>query len=134
MRDYRAELEQEWIDGVERALDRGKKKFDSNFYVQAVNIKRTKEGQKRIAPVFFERESCPTPGYSEVVYKYYASDDRLEFLWSLPESDDCLTYYNNRAQVDPAEYCILEYVIKYYDGELFKLVDRMELEDGRNIH
>lgn len=131
--EVRKQLETEWEDGVQRAINRGLNRFDGPFYIQVPNIKRTRNKIKGIAPIFFERESCPTPTFDTVVYRYDPKDKEVEFLWCLPNKEESLNYYHNKDKILPSEYCLLEQVLKYFDGTLFQLVDRMEHNDGRFV-
>lgn len=134
IKDIRADLEQEWIDGVTRSIERGKKLFTGDFYVQVVNVLRTRNKIKGPVPLFYERQTCPTPVFDGVVYKYYRTAEDVKLLWCLPNKDVALNYYHNKNKVHPDEYHILSDVLKYFDGSLFNLVDSMELEDGRLIN
>ncbi len=133
--EYRKELEGEYENGVRRAIDRGKTRFDGNFYVELVNtIKRKYRKHGEIHPFFYDRKSCPTPMFDQVVYKYDSKKDTLDMLWCLPNKEESLNYYHNKDRVPVSEYSLLQQVMDYFDGSIFALVDRMEIEDGTAVH
>ena len=128
--EYRKNLHDDYIAGALRGIEKGKTRFSGNFYLEVPTItKRLYRPHGEASHIFFPRKTCPVPVFNRSVYKYYANDDRLEMLWCLPNEADCLDYYHNRHLVHPEEYCLLEQVMNYFTGELFKLTHRMETED-----
>lgn len=129
--EYRKHLHDDYIAGALRGIERGKTKFSGNFYLEVPTITKTKYKSHGVTfPVFFPRKTCPVPVFNRTVYKYYAKDDRVEMLWCLPNEADCLDYYHNKHLVHPDEYCLLEQVMNYFNGDIFKLTNSMEIEDG----
>lgn len=117
----------EYERNVAQCIDTHKKIFPGDFYVIVVTKK------ERLMPnvlrnYFFARLSCPTPDYDQTVYRYRRTEDQIEFLWVIPSQDTCYLMLENKQQVAPAEYALLNYVVKFYDRTLFKLAQSLNNE------
>lgn len=68
---------------------------NKDFYI--VLLLRIQKLGQAFDPLVFARRSCPTPVYSQSVYKYHHLSGALEFLWNIP---DRFRYYDiiNRPQ------------------------------------
>ena len=86
--EYRRTMEQDIIRQLySRANDvKDKPQYaNKNFYVVLVNNKeRLMQG---IRSLVFTRISCPTPVYSQSVWKYHRVSGQLEYLWTIPGED-----------------------------------------------
>jgi len=90
------ELQQEiqgdsYLPQLYAALERGTKKYPSDFYIVCIN-QRFRLFELVNRTFFIDRLSCPTPDFDQSVYKYTKKDDRLEFLWSIPDQQTCESY------------------------------------------
>jgi hypothetical protein len=58
----------------------------------------TNQRTKEMLPMdnVFIRLSCPTPGYNQNVFKYYAATGTAEFLWSIPRKAIYWHLYKNK--------------------------------------
>ena len=107
-------------DNVRIAIERGRKEYpNSDFYVY-VNHKRETILSKVIRNLYGVRRTCPNPNNEQTVYKFHAKDERLEFIWSVPNRDICKFMYENRTLVSPEDYDVLRTIIDFRDGELYK--------------
>jgi hypothetical protein len=77
---------------------------------------------------YYYRLSCPTPDYDQTVYKFTRATEIIEFIWVIPSRETCFTLKENASQVVPAEYGLLEFVLKFADGTLFKLAKSLNGE------
>jgi len=101
-------------------LNNGKKHFDGNFFIQVLFCK------DRIIPdarknIFAAQESCPKPFFDQAVYKYHQKDDKLEYLWVVPDVDLCELYRYNLGLVPEDEKDLYKNIMKYYSGELAQI-------------
>jgi hypothetical protein len=132
MREQLVEFEK----NVELCLETHKKVFDGDFYV-VVLTKKEKLMQNVIRNYFYGRLSCPTPNYDQVVYHYSRPDDALSLLWVIPDRKTAKYFRDYSSEVNPSQFELLSYVLKFADGTLFRLskklngekVDTPELKD-----
>lgn len=85
---------------------------------------------------FFARHTCPIPDYDQTVYRCNKLTYIPQFLWTVPCQDRCQMMYECASQVPPEEYCLLKYVMEFYDGTLLKLAMQLnneEFETGQII-
>ena len=124
------ELAEEGYEGYEqmviKAVENGKKEFDSgNFFIDVIwRKKKSERGGIRKDALWLK--NIPTPHFNQTVYLYHRDIDDVEVLWSLPDQDTCTAYYHNRNHVPPSDYPILTQVMNYFDGTIFRLVDTFE--------
>ncbi len=104
---------------LQECVDRGKKALIGDFFVEVIT-KKEPLMPNVIRNYFSFRNSCATPNYDQVIYKYTAKNDQIEFLWVIPSRGICHMLLENRLQVPPEEYGLLEFVLQFESGELFK--------------
>jgi hypothetical protein len=80
----------------------------------------------RIYPLI--KRACPTPFYDQSVWKYHYTEDRLEFLWTVPDRDTCAYYRAHALEVVLPERELLNFVLSYYDGSLLRLAKKLNGE------
>jgi len=108
-------------------------KFPDDFYVVCLT-KKERLMEKVFRGYFFARQSCPTPDYDQVVYRYIKEDDKLEFLWVIPDAASVRFMKNNTTSVPPEKYGLLNFVLQFADGSLLRLSKKLNGEKkGSNI-
>lgn len=110
-------MQEDWHKNIFMAVDRGKKEFDSDFYV-VIETKRERLMENVIRNYFFTRSSCPSPNYDQTLFKYNKVDETIDFLWVIPSKDACLMLRENALMVDPSEHGLLSFVMDFFDGTL----------------
>ncbi len=114
---------QEQLSDYEKNLlecvDRGKADHPGDFFIVVIT-KREKLMQNVLRHYFFPRESCPTPHHDQILYKYHRADERLEFLWVVPDRGACMDLKVNAVNLDPQLSELLQFVLDYFDGTLDK--------------
>lgn len=113
---------------LENAFYAGKTRFDSDFYIELC-VKSEKilwNVNPRWLPAL--RYSCPTPMFNQSVFRYSKKDDYLEYLWTLPDIDACRYLTQNALMVDSNERELLNFVIEFNSGNLFKLMQKLNNE------
>ena len=123
MREQLSEFEK----NVEICLDEHKKHFPGDFYI-VVLTKKEKLMQNVIRNYFYGRRSCPTPDYDQCVYLYNKQHNRLELLWVIPDRKTAKYFRDYSHEVNPTQYELLSYVLKFADGSLFKLAKKLNGE------
>ncbi len=117
----------EYEQNVWECVERCKKDFPADFYVVVIT-KNEKLMPNVFRNYFYGRLSCPTPDYDQTVYKYKKKDDSLTFAWVIPSQDACHYLKDNALQVAPEERGLLQFVLAFADGTLFKLAKELNGE------
>lgn len=63
---------------------------------------------------------CPTPTYDQTLYRYNDAKGELEFIWVIPDRETCLTFKENVNNIVPEERALLQYILDFYDGTLYR--------------
>lgn len=113
-------------------IDQGKSAYHADFYIE-LNFKNERLfevagvlASPRIIPIL--KTHCPTPFYDQSVWKYYYKDEKLEFLWTIPDNNTCQYYRRFALEVVPEERQLRDYVLSYYDGSLLNKVKELNGE------
>lgn len=125
------ELHTDYEKNIYECLERGKRECLGDFFIVTIT-KKEPLLENVLRHYFFYRLSCPTPDYDQTVYRYTRSSDTIDFLWVIPSRETCMTLMENRSRVSPAEYGLLDYVVKFSDGTLYKRAKKLngEVEDS----
>jgi hypothetical protein len=83
-----------------------------------VTCKKEKILENVIRNLFHGQRYCPTPTYDQSVYKYHAADEKLEYLWTVPDVDTCDLFLRNAGHVPKDEQQLLQMVIDFSNGTL----------------
>ena len=105
---------------IEKCIKNGKKHFDGDFYIQVLFCKDgiIPDARKNI---FAAQRTCPKPFFDQAVYKYHQKEDRIEYMWVVPDPDLCELYRYNLGLVPDDEKDLYENIRKYYSGELAQI-------------
>lgn len=122
------ELHTDYEKNVWECVDRYKKEFDSDFFVIVIT-KKERLMPNVIRNMFTARLSCPTPDYDQAVYHYHKDKDTLDFLWVIPARDICIVLKNNALNIVPEERALLQFVLDFSDGTLYKLAKSLNREE-----
>ena len=114
-------------DNVMECVKRYKKIFPGDFFV-VIEMKREKLLSNVIRSYFFGRLSCPTPNYDQIVYKHHRKDDKLEFIWVIPDRISSKFMETHTQLVPKDKFGVLAYVLKFADGSLFRLAKELNKE------
>lgn len=106
-----------------------KKVFPGSFYIVVIT-KKEPLMQNVMRNYFFARLSCPTPDYDQTLYKYSPESEQIDFIWVIPSKYACLLMLENKGEISPTEYALLNYVLKFKDGSLFRLAQQMNNEES----
>lgn len=109
----------DWDKNLLECLETTKKEYQGDFYIQVLT-KKEPLLKNVLRNYFVGRQSCPTPGFDQTVYRYDRKDDAIDFLWVIPSKDTCHMFYANRKNIVPEELSLLNFVLKFMDGTLDK--------------
>ena len=104
--------------------------MDGDFYIVGL-IKKEKLLDNVLRNYFIPTKSCPTPAYDQTVYQFISSGDEIRLLWVVPDEETSLTLQENRNIVVPEERGLLQYVLDYYDGTLYRMAKKL---NGEAMH
>lgn len=82
---------------------------------------------------FFARKTCPTPDYDQSVWKYDAANEQIHFIWVIPSREASFHLKENALQVVPEEQVLLQFVLQFADGTLYKLCKKLNGESDTNL-
>ncbi len=109
------------------AVERGRKEFDGDFFV-VVLFKKERIMQNVVRQYFFPRRSCPTPEYDQVVYRYFHKDDKLDFLWVIPDKASTIELPLIKFQLPPEQQAFISYIEDFNSGKLDRLCEKLNLK------
>ena len=101
------------------ALNRGRKEIWGSFFI-VVLLKKEKLLPNVMRQYFVPRKSCPTPQYDQIVYRYDAEKEGLEFLWVVPDPASCKLIHGRGAILPLEQQPLVQYVKDFFCGELDK--------------
>ena len=135
--DQQRAMQEDYIDHLLQAVDRGQKKYTGDFFVE-VQTKKERLMENVFRNYFIDRLTCPTPNYDQAVYRYNNETQSVEFVWVIPDRDSSFHLKDNAIEVAAEERELLKFVLEFDDGTLFKLckkfngerMDSPELEKG----
>ena len=112
----------DYMTNLWEAVDRGLKEYnpDNTLYV-AILTNRERLIHNVMRNKFLPRQTCPTPTYSQSVFKYEKKPDRLQLLWTLPDRESCTMLLDAGIEVEGEERIVLKHVLDFYDGSLDRL-------------
>jgi len=125
--DQMREQLDEYEENVHECVKIGLSLYKGDFYVLCLT-KKERLMQNVMRNYFFPRKSCPTPDFDQKVYKYTREDDKLEFMWAIPDVDAVNYMKNNANLVTPDKYKLLEFVLSFVDGSLLRLSKKINGE------
>ena len=100
-------------------VDQSLTTYHHDFFVVVI-MKKERLMQNVTRNYFLARQSCPTPDYDQIVYKYNRLSDTIEFLWVIPARDICQQLLLEAPFVHPEERQLLSFVCDFRDGKLYK--------------
>lgn len=130
------ELEREMHKDYERriyeSIADGKKSYTGDFYI-VVMTKREMLLTNVLRNYFVVRQTAPTPNWEQTVYKYHREEERIEFLWVVPDKDACEELCDNALLVHPDEKQLLHFVLQLFDGSLLQYAKRLNGEQESSL-
>jgi len=126
--DIQREAQKDYIENLHITVNRGKLSITGDFFV-VVLLKKEKLLENVLRNYFFETICCPTPDYNQSVFKYHAKDEKLEYLWTVPDEQTCNIFQRNVSLIVPEELELLNFVLQFHDGTLLQKARKLNGED-----
>lgn len=122
--------EQDYMKQLVECAEINRKVFIGDFFI--VTQLKLEKLMSHALPTFREyfiaQQSCPTPNYDQNVYKYSDSTEEISYIWSIPDRQTAHYLFENKHLVDESERQLLDFVLKFQDGSLFKLMKQLNGE------
>jgi len=125
--EYQREIHKQYEKEIYTCVENGIKKYDGDFFI-VVLYKRERALLNVYRAYYFPRQSCPTPSYDQIVYKYHRKDRIIELLWVMPDIETATVFQNHALEIAPEEQGLLHFVLDFYDGSLDKLAQKLNNE------
>lgn len=77
---------------------------------------------------FIAQQSCPTPNYDQNVYKFSKEKESITYIWSIPDRETSHYLFQNKDLVHESERQLLDFVLKFENGSLFRLMKQLNGE------
>lgn len=124
-------MQEDYINQLKEAVEVNRKLIHGDFYV-VVTTKMEPLMVNAFRNFFEPRHTCPTPQYDQSVYKYFAKEEHLAYMWTVPCKDACIYLKRNAQYVVKEEQQILHFALAFLDGSLDKLAKQLngEREDS----
>lgn len=127
-----AEQLADYDKSLHECIERCKKEYASDFFV-VVLTKRETLLTNVIRNYFYGRLTCPTPDYDQAVYLYRRAEEAVDFVWVVPSRDACHHLKDNAASVVLKERELLNFVLAFADGTLYRLAKKLNGENAESI-
>lgn len=127
VQELQTSMQEDYMKNLMACVDRYYPKYPGDFYVVVIT-KKERLMENVLRNYFYGRQSCPTPDYDQSVFRYNRNKGAIEYLWTIPSKDACLLYLQNPKAVPSEEHSLLEFVIKFENGTLYKLAKKFNGE------
>lgn len=112
-----------WDQTIKEAYELGRKGLpNKDFYIE-IQVKWEQIlGRERpqLHQYSFVKPNCPSPQYDQTLYKYHHKEDKIEYLWTLPDKDTYNYYIDNVTTLHPDRWALLKFVLKDLKGDLLR--------------
>jgi hypothetical protein len=126
------EMQKEYIDNLIECVNNSKKTYLGDFFI-TVLTKNEKLLPNVFRNYFYARSTCPSPNYDQTVFKYNSVDESIEYLWTLPNRETAHYLRKNALQVHPEERQLLDFILQFSDGTLFRLAKKLSGEEISSV-
>lgn len=126
--DQMREQLSEWDASLFETIESAKNVWPNKDFFIVVITKQERLMPNVFRNYFFTRLSCPTPDYDQTVYKYNSRGDIIDFVWVIPCRDACIHLRENALIVTPEERGLLDFVLRFADGTLMNLCNKLNGE------
>lgn len=126
--EIQKEMQQNYMDNLVECVEIHKKIYPTDFFV-VVETKREPLMHNVFRGYFFARLTCPTPNYDQSVYFYNSLEERIEYVWTIPDRETSHLLQENKLYVPLEERQLLEFVLQFADGSLYKRAKELNGEE-----
>jgi len=129
-----SEIRQKVVDEItprfNLCIEQTRARWKKDFFVIIQSLPKKKAEVPGVQINIAALEALPTPIFDTDMFFYEYETGELELIWSLPSEQYALNMYQNIEKVHPDDWPLLQHVVNYYDGTLFKMIAEWENRDG----
>jgi len=118
------------IDDSCKDICKSREALMGDFYIVGL-LKRERLLDNVLRNYFIPTLACPTPYFDQTLYRYKADKDDIEFVWVIPDQETCEVFRENKDKIVPEERSLLQFILDYYDGTLYRLSKKLNGETDR---
>lgn len=113
------EMQKGYIDELIKAAKAGEEKYGTkkHFYI-CVQTRRERLLTNVIRNQFYTRQTRPIPQYDLALYYYNPNDEKLSFIWCIPDKETCLVMQANKQYIPKEQEQLLGFVLSFMAGTL----------------
>lgn len=123
------EMLKDYMSKVLECVETNKKTYFGDFYVETITIEVPLMKGKVYRFKYIGKKACPSPTYDQTVFKYHKRDDRLEYLWTIPDKETCYYFKNHALEIPPDQKKLLEFVLDDSCNELLRKAKKLNGEE-----
>ena len=131
--DLMSEMLTDYEKEVWECYYRMKPTYKNDFALVVLFVNKERTGIKGKSIKYFTRHTVPTPDFDQTVYWCHRDTDTLEYLWCIPDIEQCMLMYQYKEQVPTHEYCLLKHVLDFADGTLLNKAKQYNKEFSNEI-
>lgn len=109
-----------------------RKVFTGRFFI-IVATKREPLLTNVIRNYFFARKTCPTPEYEQSVFRYDNIDEKIEYIWTVPDKETVHHLLLNAPFVVPAEQELLQMCKDFVSNKLLRKAKKYNQEKETSL-
>jgi len=128
IRDQIAERSKGYRDELIKCVEDNKDKVDGDLWID-VQKKEERLFKGKVHRLYFiAKRACPSPTNDQDVFKYNKKDDRIEYIWSVPDVDTCRQMMADPLGVPEDQKSLLNFVIDFKEGRLLERAKKLNGE------
>lgn len=125
--ELQREMQKEYVDNLIQCVESYRKDNHHDFFVVSIT-KREPLMPNMLRNYFLARNTCPTPDYDQSAFFYSYHEEKIAYLWTVPDRGTCFHLQDYALQVADEEKQLLEFVLQFFDGTLLNIAKRFNKE------
>jgi len=125
-------LRKDFDENMQSWIREARNVFDGDFFV-VLNLKVEKSLNNTPHLIPECRQTCPDPFYDQSVWHYHRDDERLEFLWTVPDIGTTKLFKDDPLNCPSDQMQLRTFVLDYCDGTLQKKANELNVATLRSI-
>jgi len=98
--------------------------YDNDFFI-VLNLKLERSLQNAPHLIPETRQTCPDPFYDQSVWHFHREEERLEFLWVVPDIGTTKLFYDDPLNCPTDQLELRKHVLDFMDGTLQKRANKL---------
>lgn len=131
--ELQREMQKEYVDNLIECVKSYRQDNCHDFFVVSIT-KREPLMPNILRNYFLARNTCPTPDYDQSAFFYSYREEKIAYLWTVPDRNTCFMLRDSALQVSDYEKQLLEFVLQFFDGTLLNIAKRFNKEKADSPH